>query len=151
MPRFWPSSEIKLILHALHENNVPFINGGEPVNVIEISTGLSLSVIVGVLTLTVVASLVSPKGRAQNAVTNARRHATQYLDLSYEADQRLREKTFAALVQEEQIIHGLPEKYRRRIRDEHELMDLILRAHTVKDQRVAAGYGTAAAQTDGGG
>ena len=112
---------VKLILHALHENNVPFINGGEPVHVFEISTGLSLGVILGVLAVTVVASLLSPKGRAQNAVSNARRHALQYLDLSYEADQRLREKTFEALQQEEEIIRGLPEKYRRRIRDEHEL------------------------------
>ena len=86
--------------------------------------------------MTVVASLVSPKGRAQNAVSNARRHALQYLDLSYEADQRLREKTFEALQQEEEIIRGLPEKYRRRIRDEHELMDLLRRAHAVKDERV---------------
>jgi tellurite resistance protein TerC len=135
---------IKLILHALHENNVPFINGGEPVDVVEISTGLSLSVIIGALLVTVVASLVSSKGRAQNAVTNARRHATQYLDLSYEADQRLRERTFEALLQEEQIIRGLPEKYRRRIRDEHELMDLLHRAHAVRDERVAAGYGSSA-------
>jgi tellurite resistance protein TerC len=134
---------IKLILHALHENNVPFINGGEPVDVVEISTGFSLSVIIGVLLVTVVASLISPKGRAQNAVANARRHARQYLDLSYEADQRLREKTFEALVQEEQIIRGLPEKYRRRIREERELMDLLDRAHSVKEQRVAAGYGSA--------
>ena len=96
-----------------------------------------------------VASLISPKGRAQNAVANARRHAKQYLDLSYEADQRLREKTFAALLQEEQIIRGLPEKYRRRIRDQHELLDLIKRAHAVKDQRVAAGYGSATSNADG--
>jgi tellurite resistance protein TerC len=142
---------IKLILHALHENNVPFINGGEPVNVVEISTGLSLSVIIGVLLITVVASLVSQKGNAQNAVTNARRHAKQYLDLSYEADQQLREKTFEAMLREEQIIRGLPEKYRRRIRDEHELIELLQRAHTIKDQRVAAGYGSAAAKADGSG
>jgi tellurite resistance protein TerC len=142
---------IKLILHALHENNVPFINGGEPVDVVEISTGLSLSVIISVLLITVVASLISQKGRAQNAVANARRHAKQYLDLSYEADQQLREKTFEALLREEQIIRGLPEKYRRRIRDEHELIELLQRAHTVKDQRVAAGYGSAAAKADGSG
>jgi tellurite resistance protein TerC len=99
------------------------------------------------LTVTVVASLVSPMGRAQNAVSNARRHAQQYLDLSYEADQRLREKTFEALEQEEETIRGLPEKYRRRIRDEHQLMDLLRRAHAVRDERVAAGYGTAARTT----
>ena len=48
---------MKLILHALHENNLPFINDGEPVDVAEISTALSLSVILGVLIVTVVASL----------------------------------------------------------------------------------------------
>ena len=39
----------KLILHALHENNLPFVNGGEHVDVVEISTGLSLVVIMVVL------------------------------------------------------------------------------------------------------
>ncbi len=58
---------VKLILHALHENNLPFINDGEPVNVVEISTGLSLSVIIGVLVITVLASIYSPKGKAKNA------------------------------------------------------------------------------------
>ncbi|PPI56049.1 TerC family protein [Rathayibacter toxicus] len=58
---------VKLILHALHENTLPFINHGQHVEVIEISTGLSLSVIIGVLAVTVIASLISPKGRAQNA------------------------------------------------------------------------------------
>jgi len=63
---------VKLILHALHENNVPFINGGEPVTVVEISTPVSLGVIVGVLLVTVVASLLSPRGRAQQAVSSLR-------------------------------------------------------------------------------
>jgi tellurite resistance protein TerC len=45
----------------LHENNLPFVNGGEPFNVVEISTPVSLSVIVGVLIVSVVASLVSVK------------------------------------------------------------------------------------------
>src|SRR5215212_5250666 len=72
---------IKLILHALHENNVPFINGGEPVDVVEISTGLSLAVIVMVLLITVSASLLSPRGRAQTYVNAARRHANEFLDI----------------------------------------------------------------------
>ncbi len=54
---------VKLILHALHENSLPFINGGHPVPVVEISTMLSLVVIVGILAITVAASLLSPKGR----------------------------------------------------------------------------------------
>lgn len=57
----------KLILHGLHENTVPFINGGEPVDFVEIGTGQSLVVIVGVLAVTVVVSLLSPRGRAQAA------------------------------------------------------------------------------------
>ncbi|MEO7052329.1 MAG: TerC family protein [Rhodanobacter sp.] len=49
---------IKLILDALHGNELPFINGGEPLKSIpEIPIWLSLSVIIGVLTLTTVASL----------------------------------------------------------------------------------------------
>ncbi|ORV45055.1 tellurium resistance protein TerC [Mycolicibacter engbaekii] len=48
---------VKLILHALHDNNLPIINGGRPVGVIEIGTGPSLLVILGVLIVTVVASL----------------------------------------------------------------------------------------------
>ncbi|GAB3126124.1 TerC family protein [Tsukamurella serpentis] len=49
---------VKLVLHALHENTLPFINGGEGLPVPEISTGLSLSVILGVLAITTIASLV---------------------------------------------------------------------------------------------
>lgn len=49
---------VKLLLHALHENELPFINGGEPVNVPEIPTLLSLAVIVVTLLITMVASLI---------------------------------------------------------------------------------------------
>lgn len=48
---------VKLILHALHENEVSFINGGQHVNVPEISTGVSLVVIVSTLVVTAVVSL----------------------------------------------------------------------------------------------
>ena len=50
---------IKLILHALHENQLPFINGGEPVGwAPDIPIWLSLVVIVGTLAVTTVASLM---------------------------------------------------------------------------------------------
>jgi tellurite resistance protein TerC len=49
---------VKLVLEALHENNLPFINGGEPVPVPTVGIGLSLSVIVGVLVITTIASLI---------------------------------------------------------------------------------------------
>jgi tellurite resistance protein TerC len=49
---------VKLVLHALHENDLPFVNGGEHVSVPEVSTSVSLVVICGVLIVTTVASLV---------------------------------------------------------------------------------------------
>jgi tellurite resistance protein TerC len=52
------------VIHALHTNELPFINGGEHVTAIpEISTAVSLAVIVGTLLVTTVASLA--KGRAE--------------------------------------------------------------------------------------
>ena len=48
---------VKLVLHALHENEVPFINGGEHVKVWEIPTLLSLAVIIVTLAITAAASL----------------------------------------------------------------------------------------------
>src|SRR3954468_3756166 len=48
---------VKLILHALHENELPFINGGKHVPVPEIPTLVSLGVIIVTLVITTVASL----------------------------------------------------------------------------------------------
>jgi tellurite resistance protein TerC len=48
---------VKLVLHALHENELPFINGGDHVPVPEIPTLASLGVIVVTLIITTVASL----------------------------------------------------------------------------------------------
>jgi tellurite resistance protein TerC len=48
---------VKLVLHALHENELPFINGGQHVPVPEIPTLASLGVIVVTLVITTVASL----------------------------------------------------------------------------------------------
>lgn len=53
---------VKLMFHALHENNLPFVNGGENVESIpEFSTITSLIVIVGVLVITVIASIIKSK------------------------------------------------------------------------------------------
>jgi tellurite resistance protein TerC len=52
----------KLVIHALHTNELPFINGGEHVTAIpEISTALSLAVILGTLLVTTVASLAKTR------------------------------------------------------------------------------------------
>ena len=129
----------KLFLHALHENNVPFINDGEPVNVVEISTGLSLAVIAGILTATVAASLLSPAGRAQNAINNARRHATSYLDSEYTADPTERERIFALLLKERDQIVALGTRYRDEVRDQPDLMSLLHRARDSHDAAVTRG------------
>jgi tellurite resistance protein TerC len=55
---------VKLLLHALHENDVPFINGGQNVHVPEIPTLLSLAVIVVTLFITMVASLLKTRAAA---------------------------------------------------------------------------------------
>ncbi|MCQ4622882.1 TerC family protein [Corynebacterium sp. CCUG 69979] len=57
---------IKLLLHALHENNLPFINGGEGFAVPEIGTVTSLVVIVGVLAITAIASLIKERQMVKN-------------------------------------------------------------------------------------
>jgi tellurite resistance protein TerC len=50
---------VKLFFHALHENEVPFINGGHPVEwAPEIDTWTSLAVIVGAMAVAVVASVI---------------------------------------------------------------------------------------------
>jgi len=127
---------VKLILEALHENELPFINGGEPVTVVEISTPVSLGVIVGVLLVTVVASLLSPRGRAQQAVSSLRHLAENYLDIGYEEDEAVRAAGYQRLTEEEHRVKALPEKYRRYIREEQKLLDLLARAHAVHDERV---------------
>ena len=88
----------KLMLHALHENNLPFINGGEDVSVPEIPTEASLLVIVSILTVTVLASIWRNKWEeAQGAIdtrirpeewdhelTDEEKYSTGHLDLPAE-------------------------------------------------------------------
>ncbi len=56
---------VKLLLHALHENELPFINGGKGVPVPEIPTLWSLGVIVVTLLITTVASLYKTRRDAR--------------------------------------------------------------------------------------
>lgn len=58
----------KLIVHAMRHNEVPFINGGEPITVIpEIPTMLSLAVIAGTIVVAAVASLMVTSRREKRA------------------------------------------------------------------------------------
>lgn len=120
---------VKLVLHALHENNLPFINDGEHVSVVEITTGLSLVVIIGILLVTVIASLVSPRGKAQTALNNARRHAENYLDLGYTDDPGERERIYRLLVQEERGIEAMERKYRDRAKDVDQIRAQVAAVH----------------------
>ena len=53
---------LKLINHALHTNEVPFINGGRPWDVVaEPSTGVSLGLIVVVILITIIASVLASR------------------------------------------------------------------------------------------
>lgn len=59
---------IKLVLHAMHVNELPFINGGEPIAwAPEISTWTSLGVIVAAMAVATVASLVKMRRDARLA------------------------------------------------------------------------------------
>jgi tellurite resistance protein TerC len=59
---------IKLILHAMHENELPFINGGEPIPwAPDIPILISLGTIVAILGVTTVASLIASKRGVQSS------------------------------------------------------------------------------------
>lgn len=59
---------VKLILHALHENSLAFINGGEPVTAVPaISTSTSLIFIVSAMALATIASVVKARKDAKAA------------------------------------------------------------------------------------
>ena len=60
---------VKLVLHAMHENTLPFINGGEPVDwAPDIPIWVSLVVIVGTLAVTTVLSLAADRRRTSTPV-----------------------------------------------------------------------------------
>jgi tellurite resistance protein TerC len=63
----------KLVIHALHTNELPFVNGGEHVTAIpEIPTWLSLVVILATLVVTTVASLAkNRRNRAEHVPASA--------------------------------------------------------------------------------
>lgn len=120
---------VKLVLHALHGNSLPFINDGEPVPVAEISTPLSLGVIVAVLLVTVTASVRSEKGKALSAVRTATRRAHRYLDLDYESDPAARERSYRRLLADESRLAQIPERFRHLSDEAAELHEALAAAH----------------------
>ncbi|MFL6153370.1 MAG: TerC family protein [Ornithinibacter sp.] len=59
---------VKLVLHALHENELPFLNGGEPLHVPDISSLVSLGVIVVTLAVTAAASLFAAQRMTEEEI-----------------------------------------------------------------------------------
>ncbi|WP_237200774.1 TerC family protein [Rothia nasimurium] len=129
---------VKLLLHALHENTLPFINDGQPVHVVEVTIGFSLTVIVGVLIVTVLASLLSPKGKALATIQRVQTLSEKYLNLPANASEAERAEIQSKLDAEVAKSREIPQKYRDElIESENEYQDLVRRARTAHAERSA--------------
>lgn len=129
---------VKLLLHALHENTLPFINDGQPVHVVEVTIGFSLTVIVGVLIVTVLASLLSPKGKALATIQKVQALSEKYLNLPADASEAERAEIQRQLDEQVAKSREIPQKYRDElIESENEYQDLVRRARSAHAERTA--------------
>ncbi|WP_237223847.1 TerC family protein [Rothia nasisuis] len=129
---------VKLLLHALHENTLPFINDGQPVHVVEVTIGFSLTVIVGVLIVTVLASLLSPKGKALATIQKVQTLSEKYLNLPADASEAERAEIQRQLDEQVAKSREIPQKYRDElIESENEYQDLVRRARSAHAERTA--------------
>lgn len=120
---------VKLLLHAMHENTLPFINGGEPIHVVEVTIGFSLAFIVAVLAVTVLVSLLSPKGKALATIQKVQNLSEKYLNLPEDASDAERNKIQSDLDVAVAKSKNIPQKYRDElIEDENRYRDLVARA-----------------------
>ena len=102
----------------------------------EVTTGLSLTVIIVTLTVTVLVSLLSPKGRAQAAVNKAHSEAVAYVEMTYESFEHRRDEMYERMLEHERIIDGLPAKFQDMVVAERNVVELLADAHKVHRQRV---------------
>nr|WP_221419143.1 TerC family protein [Micrococcus cohnii] len=124
---------VKLILHALHENNLPFVNGGENVPVQEIPTLVSLMVVVGILIITVVVSLKSSKGQALIALQNAEKFAYRYQQLPEDCPADERAAAARRMDEWTEKADGLSQKWRDQLLDHKDRYSSIIRtAHETR-------------------
>jgi tellurite resistance protein TerC len=62
---------VKLVLHAMHENELPFVNGGSPIAwAPDLPIGVSLGAIVGILAVTTIASLAKSRRDERAELSN---------------------------------------------------------------------------------
>ncbi|WP_233558388.1 TerC family protein [Tessaracoccus sp. OH4464_COT-324] len=122
---------IKLIIHALHENNVPFINGGEPVHLIpEIDPYQSLVVVAGLLVLTIIASLLTPSGRVLSTASALHREACSYVNLDIAQTPEEREAQYQRILQLEEKLGRYKDKLiEKHTKDDHD--QVVDRAHAL--------------------
>ncbi|MCT1617421.1 TerC family protein [Kocuria marina] len=133
---------VKLIIHALHENTLGFINNGQHVEVVEISIGLSLSVIIGVLAVTVLASLFSPKGRAVHIIGGLQTTAEKYVTLPQDAPAEQRRKLAAKAASYQEKMSSISPRYRQElIESEKHFHDLLDRVHGTHGEYERTGVG----------
>lgn len=125
---------VKLIIHAMHENNVPFINGGEPIHAIpEIGAYASLYVILIILVLTIIASLLTPSGKALSTASALHREATAYVQSVGEYSGEERDEQYEKIVRLEEKLAGFHSKHvDKHAKDDHD--EVVDQAHTLRAQ-----------------
>jgi tellurite resistance protein TerC len=78
---------VKLVLHALHVNELPFLNGGEPIEwAPEISTWVSLGVIVAAMAVATIASLVKARVDSQRRGTKLLEEVPHFTEDSHRSE-----------------------------------------------------------------
>ncbi len=122
---------VKLVVHALHTNDVPFINGGEPWHGIpEIDPYQSLYVILGILILTIVASLLTPSGKALSTASALHREASAYLNRHVEQTPEERAEQYRKIMELEKKLEGFKSKHvDKHTKDDHD--DIVEKAHAL--------------------
>jgi tellurite resistance protein TerC len=73
--------------------------------------------------------MLSPKGKAKAAVANARRYATDYLNLESSAERAEREKIYARIEKSERQLAAIEPRHRALVREPADLRELLDQAH----------------------
>ena len=86
------------------------------------------------LAITVVASLLSAKGKAQHLASRVRHHALEYLDGNGDIGPAERAALYDNVMREEAALHAMPEKFREQYehRELLELVDRVQSEHAVR-------------------
>ena len=88
-----------------------------------------LVVNIGVLAVTVVASLVSPAGRAHSAIANSRNSAKKYISGDFSGKGETRDEVYGLVVAHERALGLLTAKHRAQAAEDEELNALLAEAH----------------------